>query len=83
MNKFNKNKKFLTPGTILYHVAPDGKSYIGWKYRHNYHINTYIILGVYADKYVDVINLKDYQDSVLKVTDSISYSRLYDESWRI
>lgn len=78
MNKFQKNKKWLTPGTILYHVTTGSGDYIGWKYRYNYHINTYIILGVYDDRCVDVINLKKYQESAPKATNSVSYSRLYD-----
>lgn len=78
MNKFQKNKKWLTPGTILYHVTTGSGNYIGRKYRYNYHINTYIILGIYDDRCVDVINLKKYQESAPKATNSISYSRLYD-----
>lgn len=76
MNKFEKNKKFFLPSTILYQVT--NNHWGSNQYRYAYHINTYLILGVYDDRCVDVINLKEYQESALTATYSIFYSRLYD-----
>ena len=76
MNKFEKNKKLFTPGTIVYHVVNGYLAGTWGKYHRNYHVNTYVILGLRNDGYVDVIDLKKYQEST-SISGSISYDSIY------
>ena len=76
MKKFEKNKKLFTPGTIVYHVVNGYLAGAWGKYHSNYHVNTYVILGLRNDGYVDVIDLKKYQEST-SISGSISYDSIY------